>query len=45
MFVELTNINLFSPHTLIVLNNIEVLKAPQVNNLLKYLESPSDLQH
>lgn len=41
LYVELTSVNLFCPHTLIVLYNVEELKATQVNNLLKYLESPS----
>ena len=42
MYIDLNNISLFSPHSLIVLYNIDSLKAPDVNNILKYLEHPNE---
>ncbi len=42
MYIDLNNISLFSPHSLIVLHNIDALKAPDVSNILKYLEHPNE---
>jgi DNA polymerase-3 subunit delta len=42
MYIDLNNISLFSAHSLIVLNNIDKLKAPDVTNILKYLEHPNE---
>lgn len=42
MYVELNNPSLFSSHTLIVLYSCDQLNSQQANNLLKYIENPSD---
>lgn len=42
MYVELNNPGLFTSHTLIVLYAIDQLNSTQVNNLLDYINSPSD---
>lgn len=42
LFVELNNPNLFVEHTLIVLYSVDQLNAKQANNLLSYIENPSE---
>ena len=42
MYVELNNPSLFSSHTLIVLYAVDQLNLSQVNNLISYIDNPSD---
>lgn len=42
MYVELNNSSLFSSHSLIILHNIEALKSQEANNIIKYINNPSD---
>lgn len=40
LFLDLNNDNIFSQHSLIILSDIDKLKAPDVASILKYIEHP-----
>ncbi len=42
MYIELNNTSLFSPHSMIVLHNIDSLKSQEAKNIIRYIENPSE---